>query len=75
MKALASAIVNDNYSSNKKPNASDTCIFNSKPQIKSIPAISPREKHRYRVVLDGVILGDKLSLEEALAAAGMGGAK
>ncbi|NER25759.1 MAG: hypothetical protein F6J86_15435 [Symploca sp. SIO1B1] len=43
MKALASAIVNDNYSSNKKPNASDTCIFKSKPQVGSIPGISPKE--------------------------------
>ena len=51
--------------------ASATCIFKEKPQIKSIPGIGAKEKHRYRVILGGRILGDKLSLEQALAAAGL----
>ncbi len=36
-----------------------------KPQILSIPGISPKER-RYRVVLGDRILGDRLSLDEAL---------
>ena len=50
-------------------------LSDKKPQIKSIPGISIKEKNRYRIILGGKVLGDKLSLEEALAAAGMGGAK
>jgi hypothetical protein len=30
-----------------------------KPQISSIPGISPKEPHRYRVVLGGQVLGDR----------------
>jgi hypothetical protein len=37
-----------------------------KPQILSIPGISPRERDRYRVMLGGEILGERLTLDEAL---------
>jgi hypothetical protein len=37
-----------------------------KPQIASIPGISPKERDRYRVVLGSKILGDHLSIDEAL---------
>jgi hypothetical protein len=37
-----------------------------KPQISSIPGISPRERDRYRVVMGDRILGDRLTLDEAL---------
>jgi len=42
-----------------------------KAQIISIPGIAAKEKFRYRVVLDGRILGDRLSLEQALEKAGL----
>ncbi len=41
-------------------------LFRQKPQIASIPGISPKESHRYRVVLGGEVLGDYLSIDEAL---------
>ncbi len=41
-----------------------------KPQISSIPGIPARERHRYRVTLNGKILGDKLTIDEALKLAG-----
>jgi hypothetical protein len=44
-----------------------------KAQIESIPGISPRERHRYRVVLNGEILGDKLTSDEAIELAKRGG--
>lgn len=37
-----------------------------KPQISCIPGISPKEQNRYRVSLDNKILGDRLSLQQAL---------
>jgi hypothetical protein len=37
-----------------------------KPQISSIPGISPKEHDRYRVVLGREILGERLTLDEAL---------
>jgi len=37
-----------------------------KPQISSISGISPKEPHRYRVMLGGEILGERLTLDEAL---------
>jgi hypothetical protein len=37
-----------------------------KRQISSIPGISPKERHRYQVTLGGEILGDRLTLDEAL---------
>jgi hypothetical protein len=40
-----------------------------KPQICSIPGVSPKERDRYRVVLGGEILGDRLSIDEAIALA------
>jgi hypothetical protein len=41
-----------------------------KPQIESVPGVPARERHRYRVTLNGEILGDKLTSEEALKLAG-----
>lgn len=44
----------------------------SKPQISSTPGIPPKEKHRYRVSLGNRILGDRLTLDEAIALAKRG---
>jgi hypothetical protein len=41
-----------------------------KPQISSIPGIPAKERNRYRVTLNGEILADKLTLDEALKLAG-----
>jgi hypothetical protein len=38
-----------------------------KPQISSIPGVSPKQRDRYRVVLRGAILGDRLSIDQAIA--------
>ena len=38
----------------------------SKPQISCVPGVSVKERCRDRVILGGEILGDKLSLNEAL---------
>ncbi len=43
-----------------------------KPQISSIPEISPKERRRYRVKLGDKILGDRLTLDEALKIAKRG---
>jgi hypothetical protein len=40
-----------------------------KAQISSIPGVSPKERNRYRVMLGDVILGDHLSLDEAIKVA------
>jgi hypothetical protein len=45
-----------------------------KPQILSVPGISPKQRDRYRVVMGDRILGDQLTLDEALLLA-KGGAK
>ena len=43
-----------------------------KPQISSIPGIFPKQRDRYRVTLENRILGDSLSLDEAVALAKRG---
>jgi hypothetical protein len=43
-----------------------------KPQIASIPGVPPKERHRYRVLLGREILGDQLTLDEAIALAKRG---
>jgi hypothetical protein len=40
-----------------------------KPQISSIPGVSPKQRDRYRVVLGDRILGDRLSIDQAIALA------
>jgi hypothetical protein len=50
-------------------------IFRHKPQVESIPGISVKERDRYRVVLGHRILGDRLTLDEAVILAKKGGAK
>ena len=37
-----------------------------KPQISSIPGISPKKRDRYRVMVGDRVLGDRLTLDEAL---------
>lgn len=37
-----------------------------KPQISSIPGIPPKQRDRYRVMLGDVVLGDRLTLDEAV---------
>ena len=37
-----------------------------KPQISSIPGISPNQRDRYRVVLGDEVLGDRLTLDKAI---------
>jgi hypothetical protein len=44
-------------------------LFRQKPQIVSISGISPKERHRYRVILGNEVLGDRLTLDEAIALA------
>jgi hypothetical protein len=56
------------------PPALETRLFRQKPQILSIPGISPKELHRYRVILGSEVLGDRLTMDEALLLA-KGGAK
>jgi len=43
-----------------------------KPQILSIPGVFPKQRDRYRVVLRGEILGDRLTLDQALKLANGG---
>jgi hypothetical protein len=40
-----------------------------KPQISSIPGVSPKQRDRYRVVFGSEVLGDRLTLDEAIALA------
>lgn len=40
-----------------------------KPQIASIPGVSLKDRNRYRVVLKGEILGDRLTIDQAIALA------
>ncbi len=54
-------------------NLSNFARKRQKPQISSIPGISPRERDRYRVLIGSEILGDRLTLDEALQLA-QGGA-
>ncbi len=43
-----------------------------KPQISSVPGIPPKERNRYRVVFGEQILGDRLTIEQALSLAQKG---
>jgi hypothetical protein len=58
-----------NYN-NRLNRAIVNCGTPRKPQIESIPGASVKEPHRYRVTLNGEILGDKLTSDEALKLAG-----
>jgi hypothetical protein len=51
--------------SQRKP-ATETKLFSDKPQIVSIPGVPPKEQHRYRVTFGSQILGERLTLDEAL---------
>jgi hypothetical protein len=44
-----------------------------KPQISSVPGVSPKERNRYRVMLGAQILGMHLTIDEALELAAKGG--
>jgi pectin methylesterase-like acyl-CoA thioesterase len=46
-----------------------------KPQISSIPGISPKQRDRYQVVFRDQVLGNHLTLDEAIALAKRRGAK
>lgn len=61
-------------SSRSQPEARQIHIFSktSKPQIATTPGLSPKERNRYRVIFGTEILGDKLSLDEALKLAKRG---
>jgi hypothetical protein len=53
--------------------APDTGLqLKAKPQISSIPGVSPKDSKRYRVKLGHKILGDRLCLDEALKIAKRG---
>lgn len=45
-----------------------------KPQISSVRGVHPRERYRYRVTVEDTVLGDHLTIDEALELA-KGGAK
>lgn len=49
-------------------------LFQQKPQISHISGAHPRERHRYRVMLGNEVLGDRLTIDEALKLAAKGGA-
>jgi len=49
--------------------AVETKLFSEKAQIGSIPSVSPKQRNRYRVVLGREILGERLTLDEAIALA------
>jgi hypothetical protein len=55
----------------QKP-AQQANLFSRKPQISSIPGISLKQRNRYRVTLGGQLLGDRLTLDEALILAKRG---
>lgn len=42
------------------------------PQISSIPGISPKQRDRYRVTLGSQVLGDRLTIDEAIKLANGG---
>lgn len=44
-----------------------------KPQISSVPGTSVKQRNRYRVLLGEKVLGDRLTLNEALKVAKRGG--
>ena len=46
-----------------------------KPQISSIPGISPKQRDRYSVMRGDQVLGDRLTLDEAISLAKRRGAK
>jgi hypothetical protein len=48
-------------------------LFAQRPQIASVPGASRKERQRYRVLFGKQILGDRLSLGEALKMAQGGG--
>jgi hypothetical protein len=49
-------------------------IFCQKPQVESIPGISVKQRDRYRVIFHDQVLGDRLTLDEAVILA-KGGVK
>jgi hypothetical protein len=51
------------WESQNKP---ETELFSRKPQISSIPGISPKERNRYQVKVGSETLGTHLSIDEAL---------
>jgi hypothetical protein len=61
-------------SSDFQPKAPKLQSFPNKPQISTIPGMSPKERSKYRVMLGDEILGDFLTIDEALKLV-KGGAK
>jgi hypothetical protein len=53
-------------SSGFQPKAAQIQEFAKKPQISSVPGISPRERNRYRLLMGDRILGDRLTIDEVL---------
>ncbi len=48
---------------------SETELFRHKPQIVSTPGVCFKERCRYRVILGAEVLGERLTLDEAIALA------
>ena len=69
---LNSSCKNDNHFHTHLQSPEAT-LFRHKPQIVSIPGISPKERNRYRVTLGGQVLGERLSIDEAVQMAKRGG--
>jgi hypothetical protein len=59
-------------SSTTEIQSNSPCTKPKKAQISSISGISPRERNRYRVLLGDRILGDRLTIDEALKLAKRG---
>ena len=53
-------------SSSSRPKTAQLQRFSAKPQISSLPGMSPKERHRYRVALGSEVLGTHLTLDQAL---------
>jgi hypothetical protein len=77
MKEIAYAIVPQKAQSAQAHQLTlDLCLpphgARPKPQISSIPGVSPKQRNRYCVSLGTQILGDRLTIDEAIKLAKRG---
>jgi hypothetical protein len=59
----------------KSPQSAESLLSQKrqKRQILSVPGTSPQKRNRYRVIFQGQILGNKLSIDKAVALTKRGG--
>lgn len=65
-KTCATSITPKSPSNGRQLELFTTGDLHNKPQIFSIPGISPKQRDRYRVMAGNEILGDRLTLDEVL---------